>query len=112
MTISKASTLSPTAILHNIEERSQLLVERGLNEQGQPVMAFSHLTFQEYLAAVALKESIGEHRESTISKELIERYKTDPDWWEEVALLYAAQLEDNKRKPFMDQLYPKQEPSQ
>jgi len=106
MPATKASTVSSKEILKNIEARSQLLVERGLNEDGQPVMAFSHLTFQEYLTSVALKESIASRREDVVSAELLEHYEADPRWWEEVALLYAAQLDGLQRASFMSRLYP------
>jgi predicted NACHT family NTPase len=103
-----ALTVSPPALLSNIEQRSQLLVERGLNENGEPVMAFSHLTFQEYLTSVFLKDSIAQRREGVVSREIIDKYREDPEWWEEVALLYAAQLDNIQRQQFLIQLYPQQ----
>lgn len=93
-------------ILENIEQRSQLLVERGLNEQGQTVMAFSHLTFQEYLASAALKQRTGDQGEAAVSSDLLSYFSRDPDWWEEVALLYAAQLEGIQQQSFFERLYP------
>jgi len=62
--------------LDNIRDRSGLLVERGLNRFG-----FSHLTFQEYLAARALAEG------DNLSL-LIEHLHDN--WWREVILLYAG----------------------
>jgi len=103
---SKAALLTATEILKNIEERSQLLVERGFNEEGQPVMAFSHLTFQEYLTSLAFIERLSEVGESRTSKELLEHHSKDPEWWEEVALLYAAQLTERQRDSFFACLYP------
>ena len=44
------------AWLDGIKVESGILVELGLDEAGKPVISFSHLTFQEYLAASALKE--------------------------------------------------------
>jgi predicted NACHT family NTPase len=101
---SVAARVSPPDIVRNIEERSQLLVERGINEQGSPVMAFSHLTFQEYLTSVAYKELIAKKREDIISSEVVEKYVSDREWWEEVALLYAAQLNNQQRETFMKRL--------
>jgi predicted NACHT family NTPase len=100
-----AATRSPLDLIKNIEERSQLLVERGLNEKGEPVMAFSHLTFQEYLTSVSLKEAIGQRGEAAVSSEVLTWFQRDPEWWEEVALLYAAQLENIHRQDFFDRLY-------
>ena len=69
-------------------------------------MAFSHLTFQEYLASSALKESTGLRGEAEISRHLIDNYETNPQWWEEVALLYAAQLDGLQQQAFFSRLYP------
>ncbi|WP_412070230.1 HEAT repeat domain-containing protein [Rubrivirga sp. IMCC43871] len=66
------------AFLDDIRTRSGLLVERGVNEFG-----FSHLTFQEYLAALALRRQGDAGRAF-----LIERL--DDAWWKEVLLLYAG----------------------
>lgn len=101
---SVAAGVRPPEIIRNIEERSQLLVERGINEQGHPVMAFSHLTFQEYLTSVAYKELIPKKREDIVSREVVEKYVTDREWWEETALLYAAQLSGQQRESFMRRL--------
>ncbi len=109
MDTSVAQTISPSLILSNIEERSQLLVERGINDEGQPVMAFSHLTFQEYLTAVSLKESIWRKGERRVTDELIDSYSTDAEWWEEAALLFAAQLNGKQRADFFKRLYPDKE---
>ncbi len=64
--------------LKDVRERSGLLMERGLGIYG-----FTHLTFQEYLAASHLLDRQEEGREF-----LIER-RRDP-WWREVLLLYAG----------------------
>jgi predicted NACHT family NTPase len=106
MDTSVAQTRSSSTVLNNIEERSQLLVERGLNEDGEPVMAFSHLTFQEYLTAVSLKESISRRGERFVTEELIGAYAADSEWWEETALLFAAQLNSTQRATFFKRLYP------
>jgi predicted NACHT family NTPase len=109
MTTSRAAATAPKELLENIEQRSQLLVERGINQNGQPVMAFSHLTFQEYLTSVALKEATGQRGEVLISNDLIKNYEQDNEWWEEVALLYAAQLDNEQQQNFFHRLYPKRE---
>jgi predicted NACHT family NTPase len=106
MRMSRAATISPVEILRNIEQRSQLLVERGFDENGQPIVAFSHLTFQEFLVSVALKEAIALQGEASISVKLLRDYEQNPHQWEEVALLYAAQLDDQQQEAFFTRLYP------
>jgi hypothetical protein len=62
-----------------IENSSGLLVERE-NE----VYSFSHLTFQEYIAAVHAREQRLEHDLVT---------KVEDSWWRETTLLYVAQAD-------------------
>jgi predicted NACHT family NTPase len=104
MKLSRASAVSPQDLIRNIESRSQLLVERGLDGNGAPVMAFSHLTFQEYLCSVHFKNLAEKSGEKWTSLELIRKYEKDPDWWEEVALLYAAQLDPPQQTMFFSRL--------
>ncbi len=104
MPLSAANNASANEILSNIEERSQLLVERGLTDEGEPLVAFSHLTFQEYLASVALKDATTRAGEPPISERLLADYLQDPEWWEEVALLFAAQLDPVNQSRFLDRL--------
>ncbi len=72
--------------LTGIQQGSGILVEQGLDEAGEPLISFSHLTFQEYLAAVALHET--ESRQSLLHQHLFEPA------WQEVILLYAALVSD------------------
>ena len=65
-------------VFETIRERSGLLVERGIDQFG-----FSHLTFQEYLAAIELRQRGAEGREFLI------RHVEDA-WWRETLLLYAG----------------------
>jgi formylglycine-generating enzyme required for sulfatase activity/energy-coupling factor transporter ATP-binding protein EcfA2 len=65
--------------LHMIEERTGLLIARG-----EGVYSFSHLTFQEYLAALAVAD-----RNDYIAYTL--KRSADP-WWREVILLEAGSL--------------------
>ncbi len=67
------------AFLHLINERSGLLAERG-----QGVYAFSHLTFQEHLAARAVAD-MADYVAYTIER-------LSDSWWREVILLEAGYL--------------------
>ncbi|MGH3912415.1 MAG: NACHT domain-containing protein [Pseudonocardiaceae bacterium] len=67
--------VTPQAFLAEAEQ-SGLLVEREAE-----VYAFAHLTFQEYLAAVEIKE--------LRRPELLAQHVDDP-WWRETTLLWAA----------------------
>ncbi|MEO1144750.1 MAG: hypothetical protein AAFY26_04005 [Cyanobacteria bacterium J06638_22] len=74
-------SLPPTEFLRQIREVSGLLSEK---EEG--VYEFAHLSFQEYLASVEVRES---NRESILINAL-----KDPkqlSWWAETIRLYAAQ---------------------
>ena len=73
------------ALLDNIREESGILVEKGRNLAGDPVVGFSHLTFQEYLAADALREA--PHERANLYANLF-----NPTW-REVLLLYVAMLD-------------------
>ncbi|AFZ59278.1 GUN4 domain-containing protein [Anabaena cylindrica FACHB-243] len=70
-------TLTPTEFLEQVKDVSGLIVER---EQG--IFEFSHLSFQEYLAAAEVKELQQE-------KILIDNFGNS--WWAETIRLYAAQ---------------------
>ena len=65
--------------LQVIEERTGLLIARG-----EGVYAFSHLTFQEYLAALAVAD-----RDDYIAYTLA---RVPDPWWREVILLEAGYL--------------------
>jgi predicted NACHT family NTPase len=104
ITLLKSSSLDPKMILKNIEERSQLIIRRGFNDQGQELCSFSHLTFQEFLAATALKEYTGRDGFEKINGILLELCENDLGWWEEVALLYIAQIYGYQQKEFIDKI--------
>jgi formylglycine-generating enzyme required for sulfatase activity len=75
-----------TAWLDGIKIESGILVELGLDEAGEPVISFSHLTFQEYLAASALKEQQG------LPALLLDNLLSPA--WEEVVLLYVSMVQE------------------
>lgn len=43
--------------VNGIQTDSGILLEQGLSSDGEPLIGFSHLTFQEYLAAIAINEN-------------------------------------------------------
>jgi hypothetical protein len=69
----------PLAFLRMVEDASGLLLER---ESG--IYGFAHLTFQEYLASLHIKEE-------RLAAELCDRL--EKPWWHETARLYAAQAD-------------------
>jgi Sulfatase-modifying factor enzyme 1 len=77
-----------------IQAESGILVEQGLDEAGEPLIGFSHLTFQEYLAALAISE-VPPHQP------LLKSNLFQPAW-REVVLLYAALTSD--ATPIIEQL--------
>jgi formylglycine-generating enzyme required for sulfatase activity len=72
-----AAAVEADEFLDEVRERSGLLVETGLD-----TYAFSHQTFQEYLAARALVDA--ESRRETLLARLRE------PWWQETVLLYVG----------------------
>ncbi len=80
--IQRVSGMAAKAVddfLHLINERSGLLIERGIGQY-----AFAHLTFQEYLAARALAD-----RADALGYTLS---RLADGWWREVVLLEAGYL--------------------
>lgn len=75
-------TVAAPEFLHQIEQISELLVQRELEE-----FEFAHLSFQEYLAA---KEVVRLNQESL----LYDRF--GEDWWKSVILLYATQVKPSR----------------
>ncbi len=71
-----------TAWLDGIKAESGILIELGLDDAGEPLVAFSHLTFQEYLAALTIKEAPSQYP-------LLLDNLLNPAW-EEVLLLYVG----------------------
>jgi formylglycine-generating enzyme required for sulfatase activity/energy-coupling factor transporter ATP-binding protein EcfA2 len=71
-----------TAWLDGVKAESGILIELGLDDAGEPLVAFSHLTFQEYLAASVLQE------QSNVYPLLLDNLLNPA--WEEVLLLYTG----------------------
>jgi energy-coupling factor transporter ATP-binding protein EcfA2 len=76
------SAANPEEFLEQIKEVSGLLVEKELG-----VYEFAHLSFQEYLAAVQVKES---NQENLLIQNI------NNSWWAETIRLYAAQSNASK----------------
>jgi Sulfatase-modifying factor enzyme 1/NACHT domain len=74
------------AWINSIQVESGILVEQGLDEEGNPLIGFSHLTFQEYLAAIAINEA---PRYLPLLRNNILQ-----STWREVVLLYVALTSD------------------
>ena len=74
-----STSVTPEDFLKEVENDSGLLQERE-----NDIYSFSHLTFQEYLASVFVKEQEAEEL-------LIEHVETS--WWHEVIRLYSARAD-------------------
>ncbi len=72
--------------MHGIMAESGILVELGLDKDDEPLIGFSHLTFQEYLAAEAIHENAA-------YQSVLQDYLLHPAW-REVVLLYVALVSD------------------
>lgn len=81
-------------LLENIRQRAGILIERRTN-----VFAFAHLTFQEYLAALAIHQGgVGVPLASQIVKE------SDDGRWQEVIPLYCGVATRNEVSTFLKSL--------
>ena len=78
------SASSAERLLHDMREHAALLLERGPGEYG-----FIHLTFQEYLAAVAIGQ-LGQTDTSRLVQYLVPRIGVAA--WREVVLLVVGYL--------------------
>lgn len=70
----------------SIETSSGILVEQGLDQDGEPLIGFSHLTFQEYLTAIAVYE-VPEYQTELW-------HNLDNPSWREVILLFVVLTND------------------
>lgn len=82
--------ISVVEFVDRVESRSSLMVMTGhVEEDGKlvPLYEFRHLTFQEYLTAVALVEGYYEgHKEGDSLAHLLKPRIEDPGWYEVIAL--------------------------
>lgn len=100
------TTVSPSKFIEQVEERSSLLIQMGFeeNQNGQMVASyeFSHLSFQEYLAAKAvMKQWVPDSYNKNLMEMLMPHI--EEDHWREVIPL-AAVLYGRDAKPLIEYL--------
>ena len=98
--------VSPSKFIDQVEERSSLLIQLGLeeNDNGQlePSYEFSHLSFQEYLTARAIVQSWVPDMESSTLLSSVEQHMSENHWVEVIPL--AAVLSGRLAKPTIEYL--------
>ncbi len=100
------TTVSPCKFIGQVEERSSLLIQTGYeeNHMGQMIASyeFSHLSFQEYLAAKAIvKQWVPDSRNMNLLK-AIKPHMTEEHWREVIPL--AAFLSGRDAQPLIEEL--------
>jgi hypothetical protein len=83
-----------------LQEEAGLIVERGTDENSEPLYGFIHRTFQEYFAAADVYERYQQEEDSTVISDFLRECLHDPHW-SEVILLLLGKL---KSKPVTKQL--------
>lgn len=90
-------SLSSDRLIDSLEERSGMIISRGITDAGEKLMAFTHLSFQEYLAALYLSSN------GSSNSFLID--KINDSWWREAMLFYITMLESRDAISLMDKIY-------
>lgn len=75
-------------LIVDLEERCGLMMRRGVNSAGDKILAFTHLTFQEYLASKTLTGM----RQEEVGSFLASNHNVS--WWREPLLLLLSQRDD------------------
>lgn len=100
------TTVTPARFIDQVEERSSLLIQAGLEENDDyhlvPTYEFSHLSFQEYLTAKAIAELWISESEGDNSVEILIQHVNDEHWREIVPM--AAVLLGRQAKPLIEYL--------
>ena len=102
--------ISPAAFIVQVEERSSILIQQGLEEDErgnlEPSYEFSHLSFQEYLTAKAISENWlpkeDQQRPEEIYLTILKKNSRNVQWWEVIPL--TAVLLKSDAKPAMEYL--------
>lgn len=102
--------ISPTAFIVQVEERSSILIQQGLEEDErgnlEPSYEFSHLSFQEYLTAKAISENWlpkdDQQRPEEVYLTILKKNSGKVQWREVIPL--TAVLLKSDAKPAMEYL--------
>jgi hypothetical protein len=73
--------------LRLMQEEAGLIVELGIDENGESVYGFVHRAFQEYFAAADIYERFEQDEDPTIIADFLIEYLHDPHWREVILLL-------------------------
>ena len=103
------TTVSAAKFVSQVEERSSILIQQGLEEDEKgnlvPYYEFSHLSFQEYLAAKAISENWlpkEEQQGDSVYLSILKDHLEDTQWREVIPLVAA--LLNRKAVPVMKYL--------
>lgn len=102
--------ISPAAFIVQVEERSSILIQQGLEEDErgnlEPSYEFSHLSFQEYLTAKAISENWlpkeDQQRPEKVYLKILKKNSGKVQWREVIPL--TAVLLKSDAKPAMEYL--------
>lgn len=102
--------ISPAAFIVQVEERSSILIQQGLEEDErgnlEPSYEFSHLSFQEYLTAKAISENWlpkeDQQRPEKVYLTILKKNSRNVQWREVIPL--TAVLLKSDAKPAMEYL--------
>ncbi|HIZ13210.1 MAG TPA: metallophosphoesterase [Candidatus Mediterraneibacter stercorigallinarum] len=102
--------IAPAAFIKQVEERSSILIQQGLEEDErgnlEPSYEFSHLSFQEYLTAKAIAENWlpkdDQKRPEEAYLTILKNNFRKVQWWEVIPL--TAVLLKSGAKPAMEYL--------
>ncbi|MCI8459035.1 MAG: NACHT domain-containing protein [Clostridia bacterium] len=97
--------ISPSKFIDRVEERSSLLIQYGLEEDENghlvPSYEFSHLSFQEYLTAMAVTQNWIPDADRTLL-EILQPHWQEEQWREVIPM--AAVLAGRRAKPIIENL--------
>ena len=98
------TTVTPFRFIDQVEERSSLLIQAGLEKIGNchlvPTYEFSHLGFQEYLTAKAIAELWIPESDGDNSVKILIQHINDEHWRESIPM--AAVLLGLQTRPLIE----------